>query len=124
MLLVPFNLIISENRAFQVVDKNLNPVAGCSIRHEWIQYSLDVRDEDLIFCDNNGFVFLPKRIVKTSVLEILKSANAKFKKYGLNASFSSHDIITIKSDGYENHVIFDGKGIENGKVVLELKIPR
>lgn len=124
ILFVPYNLVISKDRTFQVVDKNLNPLAGSAVRQEWIQYSLDLREEDLRFSDQNGFVFLPERRVRTSIIELLNGAYEKLKKYGLNASFTSHDIIHIQSNGYESCVIFDGQGIENGKVVMERKKPR
>lgn len=122
-MFIPFDLIISEKKIFQVVDENGNPIPNCKVEHEWTQYSLMFYGSDTTSSDENGFVFLPERSVKTTLAKLIQGAYIKIQMYGLHASFSSDDIVTIRTPNYETTNIFTDFRFED-KVILKKRQPR
>lgn len=122
-LFIPFDLEISDERIFQVIDEKGNPVTFCTVEHEWIQYALMSKDSEISYPDKNGFVYLPKRTIRTSWLELIRAAYAKLQMYSINASFKNEDIVTLISPGFETKIIFSDEW-HSKKVILENKKPR
>lgn len=120
---IQFDLVISKERSFQVVDENGIPIPFCIIEHEWTQYALMFEQKETTSADENGFVYLPKRSVKTSFAELLYGAYNKYRLYGIHASYTSDDIVTIKAPGYEVKHIFTDFPVER-EIKLKKKQPR
>lgn len=120
---IRFDLVISEKRYFQVVDEKEIPIAHCEVYQIWTQYALSYEEMESSSCGENGFVYLPKRTVRTSWSELIAGAYEKFKKYGLHASYMSDDIVAISAPGFETEVIFPDD-LKSNKVILKKKQPR
>ena len=100
-----------------------SPVPNCTVEHEWTQYALMVSETYTTSSDENGFVYLPKRSVKTSLAELIHGIYNKIKMYGIHASFKSDDIVTLSAPNFETkHILTDFK--VNGKITLKIKQPR
>lgn len=123
VILIPFDLKISDERIFQLVDEKGDPVTLCTVEHEWIQYALMYKGIEISYPDKNGFVYLPKRTIRTSWLKLIYAAYSKLQTYSINASFKNEDIVTIISPGFETKVIFSDDWYSK-KVILENKKPR
>lgn len=122
-LFIPFNLIVSDEKIFQVVDEKGNPISNCTVEHEWTQYALMLDGTYTTFSNENGFVYLPKKTVRTTIFKLVKGAYNKIKMYGIHASFTSDDIVTLSAPNFETKNIFTDFQV-GGKVILKKKQPR
>ncbi|MEJ5359131.1 MAG: hypothetical protein WHT06_10710 [Desulfobacterales bacterium] len=122
-LIIPFDLTISEKRIFRVFDDHGTPLSHCEIDQRWTQYALSYEKRESLSCNEDGFVHLPKRTVRTSWAELISGAYAKFKKYGLHASYMSDDMVVISAPGFETELISAYEWKSN-RVILKKKQPR
>jgi hypothetical protein len=106
-----FDLTISPERKFKVVDQNGKPILRARVQHIWDQYSLRCSDEERLLTDSEGFVILHRRGVKTSWFSLIKGAIGKFAEYTIHASITSSDTVLIDAFGYKPESFFDGEGL-------------
>jgi len=121
LLFLPFNLVIAPERKLQLFDNKGNPLVGTLVRQSWDQYSLDKHGEVLLRTDSEGRVNLPKREVRTSILDLFFGALREFRKSGIHAGYSSREFVGISVNEGVGKGFHDGKGLESGKVVIDLE---
>lgn len=121
-IFIPFNLVISNEKYFQVTDENGVPLKNCIVEHKWIQYALEYREREMKFADEYGYVYLPKRTVKTSWAELIRASYIKLKIYGVHASFSSEDVVVISAPGFQTEIIYPSYW-NNKRIFLRKKQP-
>jgi len=120
VLVFPFNLVMAPERNLQFVDKSGEPLANAKVSQTWYQYSLGVRGEIDIKTDSEGYVRLPTRIVRTSIISLLLGAGEKFKRLGIHASYHSDEHVGIFSNSNNVKWFWGGKGLESEKVIIDL----
>jgi hypothetical protein len=81
----PFELEMAPQRQFQIVDDHDRPLGSAVGRQSWDQYSLGEHGEIEITADSSGKVLLPARVIRTSVLSLLKRAVREFREVGIHA---------------------------------------
>ena len=119
---IPFDLVISDERAFQVVDEYGIPLKNCIVEHDWIQYALEFRDSETRVTDDNGFVFLPKRTIRTSWAELIRASYVKLQLYGIHSSFNSDDVVALSASGYKTEIIYS-RYWRGNKIILKKELP-
>jgi hypothetical protein len=121
LISIPFELTISPERKFQILDRYGNLIKNGSVRQNWDQYALNVHGGIDVKPGNNGEVYLPRRSVRTSAVVLFWGAIKEFKSYGIHASFGSSEGIGIFVPGFVDTWIYNGKGIERGIVIIGKK---
>ncbi len=89
------------------------------VRQTWYQYSIEYRKESTHHTTVDGFVFLPSRIIRTKLFDLVYGAARKVFQYRLHTSIGSSDSIAVHAEGYGWRTFHDGKGLESKIVVLE-----
>lgn len=119
VIFAPFKFTIADEREFRVVDENGTPVSGALARQVWYQYSLRFQREENRKADSDGYIRFPKRVVDTSLIDLLSGAISKIIELKIDAGISSSDLIGVHADGYEWSWFDDGEGLEKKLVVLK-----
>jgi hypothetical protein len=115
---IPFDLEIAPERRLQIVNAEGQSLGGARVRQILDQYSLKQSWEEEVQANSSGEVFLPKRIIRTSVLSLVRGAMAEFREVGIHASFRSNENILIDANGFPPHIYSNGKGLKRGKAVI------
>jgi hypothetical protein len=119
VLFAPFKFTIADEREFRVFDENGTPVRGALARQVCYQYSLRFQKEENHKTDSDGYIRFPKRVVDTSLFDLLSGEVSKIIDLKIDAGISSSDSIGVHADGYEWRWFDDGEGLEKKLVVLK-----
>jgi hypothetical protein len=119
ILIIPFNLVMTPERRLVFVDDSGKPIAYADVRQAWQQYSLGVSGEDRLKTDADGAVHLPKHSINTSIIWLIVGALREIRSVGIHAGFGSSEYIMIRIDGQTVKSYYDGKGLENKRVVIK-----
>lgn len=115
-VIFPFNLTMAPRRDLIIVNSKGTPIPF--VRQIWHQYSLNVHGEEDFFIFSNNHVSLPKREVKTNLLSIIIGAFRETRQLLIHASYRSSESIGVFATGYQNAWFYNGKGLDQGKVIL------
>jgi len=119
---IPFDLTIAPSRHLMVVDMNGNPIADAMVDQIWDQYSLRKGGSQRFITNSQGKVILPKRVIPTTILSLLRGALHNFQTNAIHSSYTSHESVLVAVVvGVDNYFIFfyEGKGLRLGKVIFD-----
>lgn len=119
VLLMPFNFMISPPRVFKVVDARGVPIEDALVKQIWDQYSLDYSMESEHRTDSEGVVFLPRRVVKTRLIDLLRGGIMNIIEYKIHAAIGSYDSVAVSVPGHKWKWFYNGEGLESGIVKIE-----
>lgn len=120
VIIFPFNLVIAPERKLQILDNNGNPIANALVSQFWDQYSLGEHGEIRLTTNSEGRIILPKREVRTTILSLLRGGLKEFRDLGIHASYGSGEDIFISLNNHLGKSFHDGKGLESGKVIIDI----
>ncbi len=115
----PFNFVIAPERRLQFLDKQGRPIVDALIRQNWDQYSLDEHRGVLLKTDSEGRVILPKREIKTSIIDLIRGAIKQNQQLGIHAGYFSSEYVSIRVNEKVGKQFYAGKGLESGKVIID-----
>jgi len=116
----PFELVMAPERKLHVVDRTGKPIVNAMVWQGWNQYSLGEGGEERFATDTEGRVTLPKRVVRTTFLSLLKGALTEFKSVGIHASYFSREFVAVRVEPNLVKISHNGKGLESGEVIIDL----
>jgi len=119
VIFVPFNLVLSPERRLIFVDDAGKPIAHAEVRRSWQQYSLGLSGEERIKTDSDGAVYFQTRSIKTRIIWLIVGAVREIRSVGIHAGFGSSDYIMIRINNQDVKSFYDGKGLENARVVIK-----
>jgi hypothetical protein len=111
ILLFPFDLTLSPERKFKVVDDSGKPIPAANVKQISDQYSLEYSKEERLLTGSNGMAILPRRVVRTRLIDLLTGAVHKIVMYKIHASIGTEDSLYIHAFGYESKWFYNGEGL-------------
>ncbi len=121
ILVFPFKIEMAKKRTLTIIDSDGKPVSSAIVRHNWDNYSLNIRGEIDYSVDYKGRVSIKGQSVRTSLISIILGSIKELSKTGIHTSFGSRESIGILAEGFEDRWFYDGKGLNSNVIAINKK---
>ncbi len=118
LAIIPFNLVIAPERKLKIIDSDGRPIENALVRRTWAQYSLRQHGEERLRSGYDGDITLPKQIIRTRIIDIMRGALYEFKSHGIHASYWSSEYVSVRVNDQVRSFYY-GKGLEEGRIVMD-----
>jgi len=121
IIIFPFKIKMAKKRFLTIVDVDGNPMTSVIVRHNWDNYSLNIRGEIDYSVDDKGRVFIKEQTAKTNIISVVLGSIKVISKTGIHTSFGSSESIGVLAEGYEDIWFYDGKGLISNVIAVKKK---
>lgn len=121
ILIFPFKIKIAKKRLLTIVDVDGNPMTSVIIRHNWDNYSLNIRGEIDYSVDDKGRVHIKEQTAKTNIISVILGTIKELSKTGIHTSFGSSESIGVLAEGYKDIWFYDEQGLIPNVIAVKKK---